>query len=106
MTPESRYATADSQFVVSHAYTDTGTVEVNTDTSSVQVNARLALYRLTVLPLPDPPPMTTRSKVTSYMHLYAEDQYGDAEKWWLIADANPQIRYPLDLPVNTLVYLP
>ena len=54
-----------------HAYTDTGTIEINADSDSPQVNYRQALYRLTTLPLPDPPPTTALAKVTSYMHLYA-----------------------------------
>jgi hypothetical protein len=70
------------------------------------VMSRQAIYRLTTLPLPEPPPRSTRAKVTSYMHLYAEDHYGDSQKWWIIADSNPHIRYPLDLKTNDLVYLP
>lgn len=111
MTPESRYGSSEQLFVASHAYNDVGEQEMHKtddgkDTDIVQVNARQAIYRLVTLPLPDPPPRSTRAKVTSYMHLYAQDRFGDAEKWWIIADANPHIRYPLDLQMNDLVYLP
>jgi hypothetical protein len=106
MTPESRYSSSDEIFVPAHRYTDVGEAEVDTKSDSAVVHTDRAIYRLVTLPLPDPPPASTRAKVTSYMHLYAQDRYGDAEKWWLIADANPQIRYPLDIRVGQRVFLP
>ena len=106
MTPESRYSSSDEIFVPAHRYTDVGKVETDDTSDSPSVVTNRATYRLVTLPLPDPPPASTRAKVTSYMHLYAQDRYGDAEKWWIIADANPQIRYPLDIKVGQRVFLP
>ena len=105
MTPESRYSSADSLFVASHSYTELGVLDIDSTSGSAVVNSRQALYRSPTLPV-DPIPTSTRANVTSFMHLYAQDRFGDAEKWWIIADANPQIRYPLDLKINSLVYLP
>jgi hypothetical protein len=106
MTPESRYGSSEQLFVAAHAYDEVGKTAVDDSSDTPIVNGRQAIYRLTELPLPDPPPQSTRAKVTSYLHLYANDLYGDAEKWWMVAEANPHIRYPLDLKMNDLVYLP
>ena len=32
--------------------------------------------------------------------------YGDARLWWVIADANPEIGYPDNLPAGTVIRLP
>lgn len=32
--------------------------------------------------------------------------YGDAEKWWVIARANPEIFYPDEIPMGTLLRIP
>lgn len=32
--------------------------------------------------------------------------YNDAEKWWVIADANPQIIYPDDIAPGTVLRIP
>lgn len=40
------------------------------------------------------------------MAALAQRFYGDATVWWVIADANPHVLYPLDLPKNTLLSIP
>lgn len=32
--------------------------------------------------------------------------FGDATLWWVIADANPEIGYPDNLPTGTVIRLP
>jgi len=106
MNSESRYATADSKFVVCHSYDATGAVDMDTSTNAPMVSARSCLYRLTTLPLPDPPVTKIRAKVTDKFHLLAKRHYNDPLKWWVLADANSHIRYPLDMATNDLVYIP
>ena len=36
----------------------------------------------------------------------ADRQYGDARLWWVIADANPEIGYPDNIPSGTVIRLP
>ncbi len=40
------------------------------------------------------------------MEQLAEDAYGDADLWWVIADANPQLGYPDQLKPGALVRIP
>lgn len=40
------------------------------------------------------------------LDLLAADYYGDSELWWVIARANPEILYPEDLPVGTVIRIP
>jgi nucleoid-associated protein YgaU len=32
--------------------------------------------------------------------------FGDPELWWVVADANPQVIYPDEIPVGTVVMIP
>ena len=36
----------------------------------------------------------------------ASQLWGDPELWWRIADVNPELLYPGDLPVGTVIRLP
>lgn len=36
----------------------------------------------------------------------AHRAYGDAELWWHIADANPELLYPDQIPAGTVVKVP
>jgi hypothetical protein len=36
----------------------------------------------------------------------ADKYYNDAEKWWILADANPQILYPDAIPPGTVLRIP
>lgn len=53
---------------------------------------------------------TTRGEIharefETFQHL-AQRIYGDAEKWWVLADANPQILYPDGIPAGTVIRIP
>ena len=49
-------------------------------------------------------PYTTRAGDT--FESLAAKHYSDANKWYIIADVNPQVFWPLDLTSNTLIYIP
>lgn len=113
MNPESRYAEADRRFVVCHNYTEFGELEPRIledgtydPSGTPKTEGRAALYRLTTLPLPDPPNFQVRAKVTDNFTLYAKEQYNDPTKWWIIADATPSLRHPFDLKPGDTVYIP
>lgn len=38
--------------------------------------------------------------------LLAKSVYGDPSLWWVIFDANPQVLYPLNVPVGTVIRIP
>ena len=64
MTPDSRYIDADSEFVAAHTYDAGGVRESRDSDGGPNVHTRQTLYRLQVLPLPDPPETTYMAKVT------------------------------------------
>lgn len=59
---------------------------------------------------PDPLVRSARGEIyaqdgDTLQHL-AGKYYNDAEKWWIIADANPQIIYPDDIAPGTVLRIP
>lgn len=40
------------------------------------------------------------------LDMLASRVYGDAELWWIIARANPEIFYPEDLPFGIILRIP
>lgn len=49
-------------------------------------------------------PYTIQARDT--LESLAFKHYGDSNKWYVIADANPQVFWPLDLDTGTLIYIP
>lgn len=107
MNSESRYRDVDTLLVSSHDYDDVGNIIIDPVTNRPTVNyPRETSYRLTTLPLPDPPVNQYMVKVTDNYTLLAKTVYNDAQKWWVLADANPHIRHPLDLKAADIIFLP
>lgn len=105
ISPQSRYQEAERLFALAHTYDEAGAVEV--DENGVQILAsRDTTYMLATLPLPDPPDADHVLKVTDTFDTLATDTLGGADRWWLIADANPQIRYPLDWTPGQVINMP
>lgn len=105
MNPDSRYVDADTRFVVCHTYDEGGKAEV-TDEGAKKVEARAAVYRLPVPPYPDPPDTTYMANVTDTFPLLGKRLFNDSERWWVLAEANPQVRHPLDLKAADVLYIP
>jgi len=101
---DSRYVNADDMFVTSHAYTAQGRPDVNQD-GTVAVHSRDTLYLLTTAQgvLPN---NVKRAGWGEDMSDLANEALQDPTKWWVVADANPEIRYPLDLAPSDLVRMP
>ena len=104
--PSSRYAQAVKRSSPTHRYEADGSVTVEDGTGEPLVDYRETSYLLTVLPLPDPPEIQYMLKETDNVNLLAHLVLKDPEKWWVVADANPQIRHPLDMKTGDIIYLP
>ena len=106
ISPESRYQEADRQLVGCHTYSAERATDQDTVTKKSAVATREATYLLTVLPFPEPPETQYMVKDTDDIQTLASQYLNDPRKWWEIADINPQIRYPLDLQMADVIYLP
>jgi hypothetical protein len=109
--PDSRYARAETVPAPTHLYDANGKAEKALDDDGKildrsAVDVRDTLYLLTTLPLPDPPELQIMVREDENITLLAHKALRDPRKWWLVADANPQIRHPLDLKATDVVYLP
>lgn len=104
ITNDSRYTKAAHESASTHIYDEMGVREVNESNAVSEIN-RETLYLLTT-GLASPPPRQYMAKETDNMQLLAYRVLQDPTRWWVIADANPHVRYPLDLPLGETLYLP
>jgi hypothetical protein len=110
MIPQgSRYELADKAFVQAHIY-DIYENAVFEDTTPPMLRFHLAnrdaTYLVTTLPLPPPPPAEYYAKDQEHMPFLAFKFMEDSTQWWRIADANPNIWYPLDLAQGAYMRIP
>lgn len=105
ISPNSRYQAADRLFARGHGYATDGQTNLD-DNGKALVAVRDTTYMLSTLPLPTPPPDQYITNVTDTLDILAAKQLQDSQKWWVIADANPAIRYPFDLPPGTTLNMP
>jgi hypothetical protein len=67
-------------------------------------------YRATIVPCCQPrvPDSFTLHLVLDgeRLDMLAAGSYGDSEMWWRIADANPELFFPDDIPAGTLLRIP
>jgi hypothetical protein len=106
MREDSRYIDADSRFVAVHTYDEAGVREKEEEGERPKTETRAVLYRLPVLPAPEPPDETYMVKITDNYPLLAKRVFNDPEKWWVFAESNPQIRHPLDLKATDVIFVP
>lgn len=109
--PDSRYARAQTVSSPSHVYDANGKNRYAEDEQgntldTYSLSYADTLYLLTTLPLPDPPEAQIMVRDGDDMALLAYKALKDPRKWWIVADANPQVRHPLDLKPTDVVYLP
>lgn len=78
--------------------------------SIVPIADNKGVYRSTIIPRrpPIPPVDYTVHQVVwgDSLDKLAHQAYGDAEFWWRIADANPDLTFPDELPVGALIKVP
>lgn len=106
--PGSRYESADRQFVSQHFYDVYGhpLLEDQDGTLRFVQSAVEATYLMTTLPLPPPPPAEYYAKETEHVALLGYKFMQDSTRWWEIAEANPQVWYPLDLKMGDYLRVP
>jgi hypothetical protein len=103
---DSRYANAAYENAVSHTYDALGNVDNSeTDTKKVNVLSRSTSYLLTT-GQSSVPPKSYMVKMTDNIQLLAYRVLQDPTRWWVIANGNPHIRYPMDLAMGDTIYLP
>lgn len=108
---ESRYTRAQKLSSPTHKYESDGELTYDVDENSkttdhISIEYRDTTYLLTTLPLPDPPDVQYMVKDGADVALIAHMALKDPQKWWIVADANPQIRHPLDYKAGDVIYIP
>jgi hypothetical protein len=106
---ESRYQTAERLFATGHQYDQYGRVVLDGDTPSVptrRTSTHEVSYRLTTLPLPDPGPLIVVAKQDETLQSLAWKTLRSTSSWWMLAEVNPQVWYPLDLAVGAQLHVP
>lgn len=106
--PGSRYEQADKVFVEAHLYDTFSRPIVERDTGVYRnvFASREATYLLTTLPLPPPPPQSYYVKDGEDFQYIAYRFLKNPTRWWEIAEANPQIWYPLDAKMGDFIQVP
>jgi len=104
--PDSRYAEGNTDFAKAHLYDSERYPVTDEETGELAVRSHTTVYLLTTLPLPAPPKVQIMVRETDSLPLLAHEALNDPTKWWVLADANPQVRHPFDLKTSDVIYLP
>lgn len=106
ITSDSRYVNASHESAPSHTYDEFGMIEANPENlSKPNTLNRDTTYLLTTA-YTAPPPKQYMVKETDNIQLLAFIALDDPTRWWVVANANPHIRYPLDLKAGDMIHLP
>ena len=103
---DSRYVDAAHEFAVAHTYDELGRVEYLAEDTSVPNTASRDTTYLITTGYATPPPKQYMVKETDNIQLLAYKSQRDPTRWWVIANANPHIRYPMDLAMGNMIHLP
>lgn len=102
---DSRYIDAAHEFADTHTYDEAGGVEADEDTALTIVLSRDTTY-LIPTQYGTPPPKQYMAKMTDNIQLLSYRVQQDPTQWWILANANPHIRHPMDLKMGDLLHLP
>lgn len=106
ISSESRYQEADRVFTTTHTYSERRQVDLN-DAGEPLLTVRDTLYRTLVSSTPDTDvPDEIMARDGDSFQLLATTLLGDAHRWWELAEANPQVRYPFDLKMGDVLVVP
>lgn len=114
ITSDSRYSAAAHETALSHlydaegnpeSYDADGLLQTFASTNSPTDTSRDTTYLLTTAQGADPP-RHYMVKDTDNIQLLAYRHLDDPTRWWVIADANPQIRYPFDFVMGKTIHVP
>lgn len=105
ITGDSRYAEAAHENALCHLYDVLGEIELDTENRKPITPSRDTTYLLTTRQQ-SKPPRQYMVKATDNVQLLAYRALQDPTRWWVVADANPHIRYPFDFVMGKTVHLP
>jgi len=108
ITPGSRYEDAEHVFTQAHLYNEFGIPYLVDDAANykIEVVSRETTFLVTALASAPVPPQEYYAKDTEGMQWLGYKHLRDPAAWTQIADANPQIWYPLDLPTGSYLKIP
>jgi hypothetical protein len=106
ISSESRYQEADRVFTTTHTYSERRQIDLN-DAGEPLLTVRDTLYRTLVSSTADTDvPDEILAREGDSLQLLATTLLGDPGRWWELADANPQVRYPFDLKMGDILVVP
>lgn len=109
--PGSRYEDAEHQFTECHRYNEFGFpfLEGTAPNLKIVVASQEATYRLNVQSFGG----AAASSLQEYFVKDGENPQWlafkflrDASSWWMVAEVNPQIWYPLDMTMGDYIHVP
>ena len=110
ISENSRYQEAAHEFTQSHSYDAAGRPRVYTDEGATKGDERVenrdTLYLIATQRSDLVPPRTYMYKSTDNIQFLAYKALQDSTKWWMVADANPQVRHPFDFRMGDIMHLP
>ena len=106
ITSDSRYVNAAHESAAAHTYDAFGMIEADPSNTSVANTLNRDTTYLLTTSQTTPPPKQYMVKETDNVQLLAFIALDDPTRWWVIANANPHIRYPLDLKAGDMIHLP
>jgi LysM domain len=108
ISADSRYQDSVKAFSTAHIYDQYGRILFNADdgTPQVRTSTRETIYRLSIPNADPPPPLEYHVKEGETMQFLAWKTMRRHSSWWQLAEANPHIWYPLDMPIGTVVRVP
>lgn len=107
--PGSRYEDADHVFTQAHTYNQYGYPYLQDDAPNLKIIVinRETLYRLASLDTGEPDPTQEYFvKEGESVQFLALKFLSDAKRWPEIADANPDLWYPLDFGMGDYIHIP
>jgi hypothetical protein len=106
ITSDSRYVNASHESAITHTYDPSGITEASPSDVTVPNELNKETTYMLTTAQSTPPPKQYMVKETDNIQLLAFKALQDPTRWWVIANANPHIRYPLDLKAGDMIHLP
>jgi hypothetical protein len=106
ITNDSRYTASAHEIAATHTYDDISRVEYDADNVNVPNSVSRDTTYLLTTGFASPPPKQYMVKETDNIQLLSYRSQRDPTRWWVLANANPQIRHPFDLSMGDMIHLP
>jgi len=103
---DSRYISAAHEIGVGHTYDELNRSEYDASKKTVLNKVSRDTTYLLTTGFSSPPPKQYMVKDTDNIQLLSYRSQRDPTRWWVVANANPHIRNPLDLKMGDMIHLP